>query len=187
MLLLYWTYSVLTFYLTSREIQTNDKYFKNFNCTICNACQLFEYSKYSCDCFWKRCHIIWKIPENTAFGITELYRFCECNNNTYKNFLVLIWKNRVLGWATEQWICHHDLSNGASGFYHWHRHRHPMACTGHFTSPPTPEIFFVIDYSKTLVFFWVCFVCFFDPTCPPCSSIGLVPCAANLLSKFLWI
>ena len=38
-----------TFHLPSREIQTNSKYFINFNCTICNAPQLFENSKFSND------------------------------------------------------------------------------------------------------------------------------------------
>ena len=36
-------------HLPSEEIQTNNKYFMNFNCKIFNACELFEHSKYSCD------------------------------------------------------------------------------------------------------------------------------------------
>ena len=34
-----------TFYLPSREIQTNNKYCMNCNSTICYACQLFEHRK----------------------------------------------------------------------------------------------------------------------------------------------
>ena len=41
-----------TFPLPSQEIQTNDKYCINYNCTICNACYLFKHSNF-CDCFCK--------------------------------------------------------------------------------------------------------------------------------------
>ena len=80
-----------TLHLPSREIQTNNKYFNNCNCTICNACELFEHNKFSCDYICKiwggtswQMWIAWlhlqmsnylkKFTENTAFGTTELYR-----------------------------------------------------------------------------------------------------------------
>ena len=78
-----------TFHLPSREKQANNKYFMNFICTICNACEFFEDSKYSYDYIceilegtsWK-IWIAWlhsqmsnyltKFTENSAFGSTEL-------------------------------------------------------------------------------------------------------------------
>ena len=57
-----------TFHLLSREIQPRNKYIMNFNCTISNACELFEHSKFSCDYISK----IWEM-EVVSSGTNRAY------------------------------------------------------------------------------------------------------------------
>ena len=54
----------------------------NFNCTICNACQLFEHSKYSCDCFCK----IW---ESTPWQIWIAWLHSQMSNYLKKLLKIL--------------------------------------------------------------------------------------------------